>query len=147
MSIVVTKESFANMPMISSCLPDFKLMASEKSKVLNDGQMQVLSYHLPGTCRLSQWQLLFTTRRDGYSHFTFFEKLSNMPETILVVKDTKGYVFGAFLTEEWHRSSNFYDREFYCTVFLWTPILRWSMLCCECDVTAHFWANEYEGSR
>ena len=31
-----------------------------------------------------------------------------MPETILVVKDTKGYVFGAFLTEEWHRSSNFY---------------------------------------
>ena len=108
MSIVVTKESFANMPMISSCLPDFKLMASEKSKVLNDGQMQVLSYHLPGTCRLSQWQLLFTTRRDGYSHFTFFEKLSNMPETILVVKDTKGYVFGAFLTEEWHRSSNFY---------------------------------------
>ena len=45
------------------------------------------------------------------------------------------------------RAGNFYDTEFYWAFFLWTPILLWSMLCCECDATAHFWANEYEGEK
>jgi len=70
--------------------------------------MHVLSYHLPGTIRLSKWKLLFTTCEDGYSHLTFYDRLEDAPETILVIKDTKGYVFGAFLTEEWNLTSKFY---------------------------------------
>ena len=70
--------------------------------------MHVLGYHLPGTSRLSPWTLLFTPRKHGYSYLTFFEKLAEAEETLLVVKDTKGYVVGAFLTEEWHSTDNFY---------------------------------------
>ena len=31
-----------------------------------------------------------------------------MRETIVAIKDTRGYVFGAFVTEEWHISKGFY---------------------------------------
>ena len=51
---------------------------------------------------------MYTSRRDGYSHITFFEKLEEMRETIVAIKDTRGYVFGAFVTEEWHISKGFY---------------------------------------
>lgn len=26
----------------------------------------------------------------------------------MVIQDTKGYIFGAFVTEEWHSTGNFY---------------------------------------
>jgi len=107
-SIVVTRETFQNMPTISKCLPEVKLVSSEPSKVLSQAKMHVLSYHLPSTIRLSKWDLLFTPSRDGYSNLTFFSKLEDMQETILVIKDTRGYIFGAFVTEEWRDSNSFY---------------------------------------
>ena len=96
------------MPTISKCLPEVKPVCSEASKALSEAKMHVLSYHLPGTSRLSKWNLLFTTRRDGYSHLTFFEKLADYEETVLVIKDTRGYVFGAYLTQEWRNTRSFY---------------------------------------
>ena len=100
-SIVVTRDNFVDMPQLSSCLPEMRPVASEPSMIFSEGKMHVLSYHLPGSNRLSKWKLLFTTRQDGYSHLTFFRKLEDQPETILAIKDTRGYIFGAFLTEEW----------------------------------------------
>ena len=107
-SIVVTTESFQHMPTISKCLPEVKPVSSEPSQILSQGKMHVLSYHLPSTIRLNKWELLFTTRRDGYSNLTFFSKLEDMTETILVIKDSQGYVFGALTTEEWQNRNGFY---------------------------------------
>jgi len=87
------------MPTISKCLPEVKTVASEPSKILSEAKMHVLSFYLPGGIRLSKWKLLFTPTEHGYSHVTFFDRLENAMETILVVKDSKGSVFGAFLTE------------------------------------------------
>ncbi len=39
---------------------------------------------------------------------TFFSKLEDMTETILVIKDSQGYVFGALTTEEWQNRNGFY---------------------------------------
>ena len=111
-SIILTRENFSQLPTISKCLPEVTPVASEKSKILTDAKMRVLAYHLPGGIKLSKWSLLFTPRRDGYSYLTFFKKLEDNEQTILVVKDTRGYVFGAFLTEEWHTTSNFYGDGF-----------------------------------
>ena len=107
-SIVVTRDNFANLPTISKCLPEVKPVTSEPSKCLSEAKMRVLAYHLPGAIRLSTWKLLYTPTRDGYSHLTFFEKLEDHEETVLVIKDTRGYIFGAFLTQEWHNTRNFY---------------------------------------
>ena len=74
--------------------------------------MRVLAYHLPGGIKLSKWSLLFSPGRDGYSHLTFFRKLEEHEQTILIIKDSRGYIFGAFLTEEWHNTANFYGDGF-----------------------------------
>ena len=69
--------------------------------------MLVLSYHLPAVLRLQNWQLLYSLSRDGYSHHTFFDKLKDNEETILVIKDTHGHKFGAFCTSVWQPTRNF----------------------------------------
>mmetsp|Transcript_18983 Transcript_18983/g.23522 ORF Transcript_18983/g.23522 Transcript_18983/m.23522 type:complete len:108 (+) Transcript_18983:89-412(+) len=100
-SIIVTRENFKDMRTISKCLPEVKPVADEASQVLSPAKMLVLSYHLPGAIRLNKWTLLFSPRRDGYSPLTFFERAEEYEETLLVVKDTQNYVFGAFSTERW----------------------------------------------
>ena len=100
-SIIVTSDMFKDMRTISKCLPEVKPVSDEPSQVLTEAKMHVLSYHLPGTIRLNKWTLLFTTRRDGYSPITFFERAEDYFETLLVIKDAGGSVFGAFMTEEW----------------------------------------------
>ena len=107
-SIVVTRDNFTDMPTISKCLPEFKPVSSEPSAIMSEAKMRVLANHLPGSIRLSKWTLLYTPGRDGYSHLTFFEKLEEYEETVLVIRDTRNYIFGAFLTEEWRHTSNFY---------------------------------------
>jgi len=93
---------------ISKCLPEFKPHTTEKSLILNPGMMHVLTYHLPSVIRMHDWSLLFSLNRDGYSHISFFDKLEGAEYTILVIKDTKGHVFGAFCTEEWRSGTEFF---------------------------------------
>ena len=54
-SIIVTRENFADLPTISKCLPEVKPVTDEPSRVLSAAKMHVLSYHLPGTIRLTKW--------------------------------------------------------------------------------------------
>ena len=96
------------MPNISKCLPEVKTVASEPSHILSEAMMHVLSFYLPGGIRLSKWKLLYTPTEHGYSHLTFFDRLGGAGETILVIKDIKGSVFGAFATEQWKNTSYFY---------------------------------------
>lgn len=106
-SIVMTKDDFAEMPSISNCLPEFKPIALEKSKILSQGKQLVLTYHLPASLKFLNWSLLYTPRRDGIFYSTFFEKCANEDYTLLVIKDTANNVFGAFCTEIWQKSSKF----------------------------------------
>ena len=106
-SVIVSKSDFENMPMISKCLPEYKPVALEKSAILSEGQVKVLSYHLPAIVRLFNWQLVFTTTRDGYSPLNFFEKCGHHEYTVIVIKDTLGFVFGAFCAEEWSNGTGF----------------------------------------
>ena len=85
-----------------------RVFTSEPSEILNEARVHVLTYHLPGTIRLSQWKKLFSVSRDGYSPLTFFDKTEEHDYTILALKDTKGYIFGAFCTEEWRPGNRFY---------------------------------------
>ena len=96
------------MPVISRCLPEFKAVAQEPSRIFDDAMMHVLTFHLPAMVRLHAWKKLFAIDRDGYSSLTFFDKLEDNEYTIVAIKDTKGYIFGAFCTEQWATSSKFY---------------------------------------
>ena len=61
--------------------------------------MRVLAHHLPMIYRLMPWRLLFSLERDGYSHHTFFEKVDRQEAYLLLITDSLGHVFGAYLSE------------------------------------------------
>jgi len=63
---------------------------------------------LPSLIKTADWELVYSLNRDGVSLQTFFEKCKNYKTTLLIVKDTNGWVFGGFCNETWKTSSKFY---------------------------------------
>jgi hypothetical protein len=53
---------------------------------------------------MREWKLLFSINKDGCSMQTFYKKLKQRDNTVLLIKDGKDRVFGAFCCEEWHAS-------------------------------------------
>jgi len=57
---------------------------------------------------MREWKLLFTINKDGVSYTTFYENVKNRDNTVLLIKDGKGKVFGAYCSEAWKKSLHFY---------------------------------------
>lgn len=57
---------------------------------------------------MCDWELIYSLNRDGISMLTFFEKCKRNSDTILVVQDFQGTIFGGYCAEPWRVSSNFY---------------------------------------
>jgi hypothetical protein len=63
---------------------------------------------LPTFYRNSNWRLLYRLERDGTSMITFFSAVKDNQNTILVIRDECGYIFGAFCTEMWSNKYGFF---------------------------------------
>jgi len=57
---------------------------------------------------MREWKLLFTISKDGVSFKTFYRNTRDRDNTVLIMKDDTGRIFGAYLCEEWHPSKYFY---------------------------------------
>lgn len=66
---------------------------------MTEGMMNVLTHHLPMNYRLMPWHLLYSIQRDGYSHHTFFDKIARQGAYVLLIRDSLGHVFGAYLSD------------------------------------------------
>ncbi|CAN6339709.1 unnamed protein product [Urochloa humidicola] len=56
-----------------------------------------------------EWKLLYHSSLHGQSFNTFLGKVTNGDtQTVLIVKDTEGSVFGGFASQPWERHSDFY---------------------------------------
>lgn len=97
-----------DLKVISRCIPHFKPINRQPSEIMHAGMIQVLTHYLPMHLKYLEWTLGFSINRDGYSPVTFFENLKEFDQTLVVVKDTNGYVFGGYCTEPWKRSNAFY---------------------------------------
>ena len=62
----------------------------------------------PVRCGLRDWELLYSTKRHGLSMNTFFRQVQGRRDSVLVIKDSGGHVFGAFIPFAWKQSSTFY---------------------------------------
>ncbi|GBG65176.1 hypothetical protein CBR_g49969 [Chara braunii] len=70
---------------------------SDPSSILKDNHRAVLCKSLPALCRGRSWVLLYSTERHGISLHTLYRRSALIPgPTLLVVRDTKGAVFGGF---------------------------------------------------
>jgi len=55
----------------------------------------------------TEWRLLFSTSRHGQSFSTLVAKILDKGPSLLIVKDTDGYVFGGFASVKWVVGPNF----------------------------------------
>eukprot|EP01132_Coremiostelium_polycephalum_P001161 gene1161-1471_t len=59
-----------------------------------------LRHYLPMRVQGSDIVLRFNTTNDGVSFSTFYRKMKEFEQSLLLIKDQKGYIFGAYLSEE-----------------------------------------------
>lgn len=81
---------------------------SEESKLISLHDMKGISAHMPLRHRQKKWVLLYSTLRDGISMQTLLRKSKGKFPTVLIVRDMKKHVFGAFCSEPWRISSRYY---------------------------------------
>ena len=82
---------------IVNCLPKSQPPECE-SLIINEAMMHVLSQHLPMGVREPKKRLIYCVNRDGYSHHTFFRNTQDQDYSLLIVQDSLGHAFGAFLS-------------------------------------------------
>ena len=78
--------------------------------LLDYDQRLLLLPLLPPTLRHRKWLLLFTTAEHGCSIKTVLSRAHGRGPTVLIVRDRRDHVFGAFAAESWRRepSPSFY---------------------------------------
>ena len=92
----------ATAPLLPSVMPKQTPFQS----VLGPACMSVISQYIPSSLRGPARQL-FCSRRDGESFAKLAECVLKKGPTLLVVRDTDGYVFGGFASQPWEVNPNF----------------------------------------
>jgi hypothetical protein len=94
----------------------FKLWAShgpetvpeQRSSILTERHVQFLWSHLPMYLTCNEMELVYDTRCHGWNLLSFFARLDGKGPTVVVVKDTRDNIFGAFCSASWKRSMDVY---------------------------------------
>lgn len=74
--------------------------ASEESSILTPELRSEISNHLPAQCRFWRWDLIYSPTLHGKSLQTFYRQ--QVGPNLLVVRDTRGHVFGGFSEDPWN---------------------------------------------
>ncbi|PKA57323.1 hypothetical protein AXF42_Ash002628 [Apostasia shenzhenica] len=96
----------------ASLKPDGLILQKESLKP--DGLLLQREYawHIAGAlsqAEAEQWKLLYHSALNGLSFTTFMGNISSWEwPTILVIKDSEGYVYGGYASQPWERHSDFY---------------------------------------
>ena len=86
----------------------FQPRLSEESSILTADQVTALASAVPARYRLSDWTLQYSMGRHGISLQTMYRRGAGSAPTILVVRDTMGYVFGCYTSESWRVAPRYY---------------------------------------
>jgi TLD len=86
-------------PTLYNCPPD---------PLLPPSAIEQLLPALPFRLKCRNWVLRYASYVDGANLNTFYSKLADQGPSVLVIKDAKNYVFGAFVSQSWTRSENNY---------------------------------------
>lgn len=79
-----------------------------KSNIFSEKQLIELHNNLPNINRFKNFKLLYSFEKDGISFSTFYQKVSDYQQSIIVIEDDMQNVFGAYLSEEIRNSQKFY---------------------------------------
>ncbi|DBA84577.1 hypothetical protein WJX79_005605 [Trebouxia sp. C0005] len=100
---------------------------SERSSILRDTDLMALAAAVPLRHKWRDWQLLYSSSRDGISLKTLYRQAASSKASLLVVRDRQQQVFGCFASEMWRVAPRYYGTG-ECFVFQLQPQLlcwRW----------------------
>jgi len=101
------------------------------SDIIADDDVTHLCMYLPRRYTTTDWNLLYSPQKHGYSINTFYSKLKDKGPTILMIRDTNQFVFGAFLSESWKSDNQGYYGTGETFLFKLKPdfaVYKWSQL-------------------
>jgi hypothetical protein len=75
-----------------------------ESSIMKTDTFQKLLRKCPSKVILFPWKLQYSLAKHGSSTFAFYKRMQGCNITIMLIKDMRQMVFGAFLSEEWHNS-------------------------------------------
>ncbi|OMJ68829.1 hypothetical protein SteCoe_33604 [Stentor coeruleus] len=81
---------------------------SENSKIFNDSMILQVVSKLPKYLRFRDWDLIYSTDNHGWSLNTFYRNSETYGSNILIIKDQSHSVFGAFASQGWVHSKQYY---------------------------------------
>ena len=71
-----------------------------ESAIVSSGQMT----ELMSLCQFSlnqEWKLIYRATRDGFGATDFHSKCDRYQNSLMIIKSTKGYVFGSYTEKNW----------------------------------------------
>ena len=115
----VRSSSFTPLPLVRSdivppkslVMGDLTLLlvpGGEPSQIMNAQHLRAVASSLPPMQRFLSWQLAYSTARHGISLGTLFRRSAGHTPTLLVIRDTAGFVFGCYSEDGWRSSPRFY---------------------------------------
>ena len=89
-------------------MPEFHPISKDPSEIIDDLMRGQIAYYLPSLVRMREWKLLYSINKDGVCFHTFYSNTKDRDNTVILIKDEKGKVFGAYCCEAWRKSLHFY---------------------------------------
>lgn len=84
--------------------PNVVGLGTGEQVLLSSADMKQLISHLPSRCHGRDWNLVFSSSRDGYDLSTLYSKVRGRGPTLIVVMDDQQHVFGGFASRDWSGS-------------------------------------------
>jgi hypothetical protein len=81
---------------------------SEPSGLMDDDHVRALAAEVPSRYRQCSWELAYSSRRDGISLHTLLRRGRGRAPTVLVVRDMRRHVFGAYCSEPWRVAPRYF---------------------------------------
>lgn len=78
------------------------------SKLVTDSIAAQITSYLPPTIAIRTWKLAFCPKLHGISFSTFYRNVSDRGSCVLLVRDTKGTIFGGFSSEAFQMGHKYY---------------------------------------
>jgi len=79
----------------------------DPSKIITEQEMSLIWLNLPSRVRHRDWRLLFSSEEHGCSVEQLYRFAGRTKEqSITVIKDSKGRIFGAYTNEPWQHDGN-----------------------------------------
>lgn len=69
------------------------------SEIVSEAGFKLITFHLPPLVKMQEWKLIFSIDRDGVDMGTFYNRVEEHEESVIMIETEENDVIGAFMTD------------------------------------------------